>query len=383
MGLEAATHITDLNSANPASGDPPTQGDDHLRLIKSVLLTDFAGISGAVTSTHTELNVLDGIPATLTAAELGQLDDNTFDANVTISVAAPTLNIGAAATLSTGTAALQVGNGRTGDGNSLIDLVADSATYTDYGLRIIRNSTANGASQVLHRGTGAFAIATDEAAPIQFQTDSTLRMAISSAAPAIAVGGSVDAWETSTEALQVGTEGSVWGNAGSMHISTNLYYDTGAEETYLTTAGAGDIALSATDMILGFAGSGTADTTATLTDVLKVTSTGILTLGASLTSGFSISSEEATVADDATHAFSLSLNGFYLIISNGAVSGWAIFFAGTTQVNIGSGADVVFGDAVNPDTDTKLNIWASAGEINIKNRLGAQQIFTLIKIGQT
>ena len=41
MGLESATHIQDLDSSNPLAGDKKNQGDDHLRLLKAVLRTDF------------------------------------------------------------------------------------------------------------------------------------------------------------------------------------------------------------------------------------------------------------------------------------------------------------------------------------------------------
>lgn len=61
MGLEAATFISQLVAANPVGAtDPKSQGDDHLRLIKSVLQASFPNISGAVTSTHTQLNYLTG-----------------------------------------------------------------------------------------------------------------------------------------------------------------------------------------------------------------------------------------------------------------------------------------------------------------------------------
>jgi hypothetical protein len=40
MALETATHIANLVSTNPAGGDDLSQGDDHLRMIKQVLLTD-------------------------------------------------------------------------------------------------------------------------------------------------------------------------------------------------------------------------------------------------------------------------------------------------------------------------------------------------------
>jgi hypothetical protein len=61
----------------------------------------------------------------------------------------------------------------TGD-DAVVDLIAD-ATYTDYGLRLIRKDTANGASQILHRGTGSLELNTDEAAPIVLTTNSTER----------------------------------------------------------------------------------------------------------------------------------------------------------------------------------------------------------------
>lgn len=41
MGLESATYVSDLASSNPLAGDVRAQGDDHLRLLKSVLQTTF------------------------------------------------------------------------------------------------------------------------------------------------------------------------------------------------------------------------------------------------------------------------------------------------------------------------------------------------------
>jgi microcystin-dependent protein len=41
MGLEAATYVNDLTTTNPVSTDKRKQGDDHLRLIKTVLKTTF------------------------------------------------------------------------------------------------------------------------------------------------------------------------------------------------------------------------------------------------------------------------------------------------------------------------------------------------------
>jgi len=76
MGLETGTYISDLNSSNPVAGDPVNEGDDHLRLIKSTVKATFPSVTGAVTSTHTELNLLDGVTANTT--ELNYLDITTL-----------------------------------------------------------------------------------------------------------------------------------------------------------------------------------------------------------------------------------------------------------------------------------------------------------------
>lgn len=72
MGLEVATYIHELVASNPiGASDPKSQGDDHLRLIKSTLQNTFANVDGPVTSSHTELNKLTGVTAT--TAEINKL----------------------------------------------------------------------------------------------------------------------------------------------------------------------------------------------------------------------------------------------------------------------------------------------------------------------
>lgn len=56
MPVENVNTIKNLNEFYPASTDPVLEGDDHLRLIKTVLKTCFPNIDGAVTTTHTEIN---------------------------------------------------------------------------------------------------------------------------------------------------------------------------------------------------------------------------------------------------------------------------------------------------------------------------------------
>lgn len=54
MALETASYVGDLVATNPTSTDPKSQGDDHLRLLKSVLLSTFVGLSGTAIVTGEE-----------------------------------------------------------------------------------------------------------------------------------------------------------------------------------------------------------------------------------------------------------------------------------------------------------------------------------------
>lgn len=72
MGLEAATLIHELDPANPVGGaDPKGQGDDHIRMLKNVLLNTLPNVEGVVTATHTQLNkttLLDALTVALAIA---------------------------------------------------------------------------------------------------------------------------------------------------------------------------------------------------------------------------------------------------------------------------------------------------------------------------
>ena len=62
MGLESATFLSGLVATNPIGAtDPKSQGDDHLRLIKSVLLATFPNLNAAVNATPAQLNLLVGL----------------------------------------------------------------------------------------------------------------------------------------------------------------------------------------------------------------------------------------------------------------------------------------------------------------------------------
>lgn len=63
MGLETVTYISDLNPLWPlgALPDRKSEGDNHLRNIKSSLLNTFSAITGPVTVTQVEINYLSGV----------------------------------------------------------------------------------------------------------------------------------------------------------------------------------------------------------------------------------------------------------------------------------------------------------------------------------
>ena len=47
MGVETASYITQLVDTNPVVGDPVGEGDDHIRMVKTVLKNSFPSTSTA------------------------------------------------------------------------------------------------------------------------------------------------------------------------------------------------------------------------------------------------------------------------------------------------------------------------------------------------
>jgi hypothetical protein len=85
------------------------------------------------------------------------------------------LAIGAEA--STEATNIELGTGRSGDGNAYIDLVGDT-TYTDYGARLIRAPTDTGNTSLVHRGTGSLVLHAQDGGSIVLSTSSTNRVTL-------------------------------------------------------------------------------------------------------------------------------------------------------------------------------------------------------------
>ena len=82
MAIETFGFIDDLNAANPTATDNVSEGDDHLRGLKTTLKNTFPNVTGAINATETELNYVDGV----TSAIQTQLDakadtDTTYTAS--------------------------------------------------------------------------------------------------------------------------------------------------------------------------------------------------------------------------------------------------------------------------------------------------------------
>jgi len=80
MTIESAVYINTLNVSYPDSLDQRLEGDDHLRLLRKVLLNTFPSLGGAITIDQTKFNYLVGLTSDL-AGQIGSkatLDSPTF-----------------------------------------------------------------------------------------------------------------------------------------------------------------------------------------------------------------------------------------------------------------------------------------------------------------
>lgn len=81
--------------------------------------------------------------------------------------------------MTTEPAAIEIGKGRVGNGNSYIDFISDE-TYTDYGFRIIRTATgANSPTKLVQRGTGPVEVDMTDGANFKVTSESVERLRVS------------------------------------------------------------------------------------------------------------------------------------------------------------------------------------------------------------
>lgn len=105
MTVETASYISQFDTTLPTASDPKSEGDNHLRLVKSVLKTQFPNFgTAAMTASHTELNYMVGVTSavqtqlnTLTsnkAAKAGDTYTGAHNFSGASSVLVPTATVG-------------------------------------------------------------------------------------------------------------------------------------------------------------------------------------------------------------------------------------------------------------------------------------------------
>ena len=144
MTVETASFISQLNANLPTAGDPKAEGDDHIRLGKSVLKLQWPNFTAAaVLATVAEHNHLVGVTAPIQAQldAKAPLTSPAFTGTPTV----PTASNGTSTTQAASTAFVQAAiagvNAQTG---ALVDVIVSTASY----------SISNGQRAIL---TGAFA----------------------------------------------------------------------------------------------------------------------------------------------------------------------------------------------------------------------------------
>ena len=90
MALESATYVSGLVQANPPGTDAISQGDDHIRLIKKVLLNSFPNADAALNAIHTKATAPSSTSAGLiwfdTTANVLKVRDETNSSWITLGV---------------------------------------------------------------------------------------------------------------------------------------------------------------------------------------------------------------------------------------------------------------------------------------------------------
>jgi hypothetical protein len=170
----------------------------------------------AITHSQTDVNV--PVDGTITPAKIAS-GDFYFDTN-TLYIDATNNRVGIGTTSPSGALDVtgtvtadnaEVGTGGASNANAIIDLTGDT-TYTDFGFRILRNSGANGNTDLRHRGTGNLNIEAVEAGNIVFETTDIERARIDSSGNVLISGtsSSINAGSISLEAqgrIRAGRDG--------------------------------------------------------------------------------------------------------------------------------------------------------------------------------
>lgn len=156
MTVESASHIDELVPSNTAAATPWSEGDDHISLIKTVLKTDFASLSGAVSANEAQLGTISGqtsnvstqFSALLSAITANSTAISSYES--TASAASTTIST-ASSTLVTQASSISVVSTAAADAAPSVEILA-TIDLTGHGSQQINMTTLSGADAVWIRG---------------------------------------------------------------------------------------------------------------------------------------------------------------------------------------------------------------------------------------
>lgn len=160
MTVETASYISQLDPTYPAAGDPKSEGDNHLRLVKTVLKTQFPNFgTNAITATAAEVNYLVGVTSgvqaqlnTLTSAKAAKAGDTYTGAHDFTggTIAVPTATVGDATTKAASTAFVSATAfnaalpGQTGNAKKFVTTDGTNASWSNiYGTPTLIGTNTN------------------------------------------------------------------------------------------------------------------------------------------------------------------------------------------------------------------------------------------------
>ena len=160
MTVETASYISQLDPTYPAAGDPKSEGDNHLRLLKTALKTQFPNFgTNAITATAAEVNYLVGVTSgvqaqlnTLTSAKAAKAGDTYTGAHDFTggTIAVPTATVGDATTKAASTAFVSATAfnaalpGQTGNAKKFVTTDGTNASWSNiYGTPTLISTNTN------------------------------------------------------------------------------------------------------------------------------------------------------------------------------------------------------------------------------------------------
>ena len=289
MALETGNYINNLVPANPPAGDPVSQGDDHLRLIKKVVQQSFPSVDQVVNAVHTKatapatgltegliwidtsagagnhlIKVYDGatfltLPFSVEAAKTvdvdgGAIDGTTIGVTTPASVKGTTVEGTTSLKLATGATVTGIDNGALGSSATLLATQGAIKTYVDaqvtaQDLDVISDSGTididlDGDSLTVSGGTGLATAATGTTLTINGEDATTSAKGIASF--------SSDHFSVSSGAVTIATDGIddtlIDFGTGANQVSTadvpeqtNLYYTNVRADARIAAADVGDL----------------------------------------------------------------------------------------------------------------------------------------------